>query len=137
MTLIHKFELCTSQVYNFFGQHFLFKVDILINNAGRSQRGLITETALEVDRQVFEIDLLAPISITKAILPYMIQEGQGHVVCTSSVAGKLGAPGSGSYSAAKHGIQVELKLVGFSFLADMLMTLQTSCIKAVLLWAIT
>lgn len=81
------------------------KVDILINNAGRSQRGLIVETALEVDRQVFEIDLLAPISVTKAILPFMIKEGQGHIVCTSSVAGKLGAPGSGSYSAAKHGIQ--------------------------------
>ncbi|XP_045184855.2 dehydrogenase/reductase SDR family member 7-like [Mercenaria mercenaria] len=81
------------------------KVDILVNNAGRSQRGLIVETALEVDRQVFELDLLAPISVTKAILPYMIKQRQGHIMCTSSVAGKLGAPGSGTYSAAKHGIQ--------------------------------
>lgn len=81
------------------------KVDILVNNAGRSQRGLIVETALEVDQQVFDLDLLAPISVTKAILPYMIKQGGGHIMCTSSVAGKLGAPGSASYTAAKHGIQ--------------------------------
>lgn len=81
------------------------KVDILVNNAGRSQRSLIVDTPIEVDRQVFEIDLLAPLSLTKAVLPHMIKQGQGHIVCTSSVAGKLGAPGSGSYSAAKHGIQ--------------------------------
>ena len=78
----------------------------MVNNAGRSQRGLIVETALEVDRQVFDLDLLAPISVTKAILPYMIKQGEGQIMCTSSVAGKLGAPGSGTYSAAKHGIQV-------------------------------
>ena len=83
-----------------------FKIDILVNNAGRSQRSLIVDTPLEVDRQVIDLDLLAPISVTKAVLPHMIKQGQGHITCTSSVAGKLGAPGSGIYSSAKHGLQV-------------------------------
>lgn len=81
------------------------KVDILVNNAGRSQRSLIVDTPIEIDRRVIEIDLLGPVSLTKAILPHMIKQGEGHILCTSSVAGKLGAPGSGSYSAAKHGLQ--------------------------------
>ncbi|KAL4237297.1 hypothetical protein ACF0H5_002015 [Mactra antiquata] len=81
------------------------KIDILVNNAGRSQRSLIIDTSIDVDRQVMELDLLAPISVTKAILPHMIGQGHGHIVCTSSVAGKIAAPGSGSYTAAKHGIQ--------------------------------
>jgi len=81
------------------------KLDILVNNAGRSQRSVILDTPLEVDRQVIDLDLVAPISLTKAVLPHMIATGGGHVVCTSSVAGELGAPGSAAYSAAKHGIQ--------------------------------
>ncbi|WAR19061.1 DHRS7-like protein [Mya arenaria] len=81
------------------------QIDLLVNNAGRSQRSLIVDTAVEVDRQVLDLDLLAPISLTKAVLPHMIARGRGHVMCTSSVAGKLPAPGSATYSAAKHGLQ--------------------------------
>ncbi|KAH3852169.1 dehydrogenase/reductase SDR family member 7-like [Dreissena polymorpha] len=90
----------TEQVMKYFK-----RIDILVNNAGRSQRSLIVDTPLEVDRQVIDLDLLAPISVTKAVLPHMIKQGQGHITCTSSVAGKLGAPGSGIYSSAKHGLQ--------------------------------
>jgi dehydrogenase/reductase SDR family protein 7 len=80
-------------------------IDVLVNNAGRSQRALIEETALQVDEEMFRLNVLGPISITKAVLPAMLARGSGHIVNTSSVAGKVGSPCSASYSAAKHAIQ--------------------------------
>lgn len=79
-------------------------IDILVNNAGRSQRSLIDQTPIEVDKGLFDIDVFAPISLTKTVLPHMVSRKQGHFFVTSSVAGKLAAPGSGSYTAAKHAI---------------------------------
>lgn len=45
---------------------------------------------MEVDREVLEINTLSPISLTKAVLPHFIERKAGHVVYTSSVAGKIG-----------------------------------------------
>lgn len=77
-------------------------VDVLVNNAGTSQRGLAEDTPLQVDKECLELNALGPISVTKAILPHMLARNSGHIVVTSSVAGKLGAPVSSAYSAAKH-----------------------------------
>ena len=68
----------------------MFQIDVLVNNAGRSQRSLINQTPVEVDKELFDIDVIAPISLTKAVLPYMVSRKQGHFLVTSSVAGKLG-----------------------------------------------
>ncbi|KAK3090809.1 hypothetical protein FSP39_014840, partial [Pinctada imbricata] len=81
------------------------KIDILVNNAGRSQRALWEKTSLEVDRQMLNTNVLGPLSITKAVLPHFIQQKSGHVVVTSSLAGKFGSPGLGSYSGSKHALQ--------------------------------
>jgi len=86
--------------------HLSSQIDLLVNNAGRSQRGLILDTEFAVDRHVIDLDLLGPISLTKAVLPHMVRQGCGHVMCTSSVAGVIPAPGSGTYAGAKHGLQV-------------------------------
>lgn len=80
------------------------QIDVLVNNAGRSQRSLIAKTPVEVDKQLFDVDFFAPVSLTKTVLPYMTAQKHGHFLVTSSVAGKLAAPGSGTYSAAKHAI---------------------------------
>ena len=48
------------------------------------------ETPLEVDRALLELNLLGTISITKAVLPYMLQQQGGDVVVVSSLAGKMG-----------------------------------------------
>ncbi|WP_368853907.1 SDR family NAD(P)-dependent oxidoreductase [Acinetobacter baumannii] len=61
-----------------------------MNNAGRSQRALFAETPLEIDRQMFNINMFGTISLTKCVLPHIIERQQGHIVCTSSTAGKLG-----------------------------------------------
>lgn len=45
---------------------------------------------MEVDREVLEINTFSPISLTKAVLPHFLERKAGHVVYTSSVAGKIG-----------------------------------------------
>lgn len=67
-----------------------FQINILVNNAGRSQRSLIEKCPMEVDREVLEINTFSPISLTKAVLPHFLERKAGHVVYTSSVAGKIG-----------------------------------------------
>jgi len=81
------------------------KIDILVNNAGRSQRALAAETSIEVDREMIEMNTLSVLSLTKAVLPHMMERKEGHIVVTSSVAGKIGAPFSATYSATKFALQ--------------------------------
>jgi dehydrogenase/reductase SDR family protein 7B len=80
------------------------RVDGLVNNAGISQRSLAIETAFSVYQKIIAVDLLAPIAITQALLPKMVQAGEGRIVAISSVAGIIGSPMRSAYSAAKHGL---------------------------------
>ena len=76
----------------------------LVNNAGISQRSLAVETALDVYRRIIDVDLMAPIALTQALLPRMVEAGGGRIVAISSVAGIIGAPLRSAYSAAKAGL---------------------------------
>jgi len=80
------------------------RIDMLINNAGISQRSLCVNTDMSVYRQILEVDVLGQIALTKSVLPLMLEQGSGHIAITSSVAGKLGAPQRTGYCAAKHAV---------------------------------
>lgn len=80
------------------------RIDGLVNNAGISQRSLAADTAFAVYERLIAVDLLAPIALTQAVLPRMLQAGGGRIVAISSVAGFVGAPLRSAYSAAKHGL---------------------------------
>jgi dehydrogenase/reductase SDR family protein 7 len=80
------------------------RVDMLINNAGISQRSLCVDTDMSVYRQIFEVDVLGQIALTKSVLPLMLEQRSGHIAITSSVAGKFGAPQRTGYCAAKHAV---------------------------------
>ncbi len=79
-------------------------IDLLINNAGISQRSLCLDTDMSVYRRLFEVDVMAPIALTRLVLPIMVQQGSGHIAVTASVAGKFGAPLRTGYCAAKHAV---------------------------------
>ncbi|WP_336986016.1 SDR family NAD(P)-dependent oxidoreductase [Altererythrobacter aquiaggeris] len=79
-------------------------VDMFVNNAGISQRSQAIQTPMQVYQDIVDIDLLAPIALTQALLPHMAQRGSGRLVFMSSIAGKVGVPLRTAYCAAKHGL---------------------------------
>ena len=80
------------------------RVDILINNAGVSQRSLALNTEPQVYTDLINIDLIAPIWLTQLNLPKMAAAGGAQIIAISSVAGRIGAPLRTAYCAAKHGL---------------------------------
>lgn len=76
------------------------RIDILINNAGISMRGLFRETNLETLRRVMDINFWGSVYCTKFALD-IILENKGTIVGMSSVAGYRGLPGRSGYSASK------------------------------------
>lgn len=99
LTEISAIPLIVERAWNFAG-----KIDMLINNAGISQRSLAMDTCFEVDRKVMELDYFAPVALTKSILPRLVQQKAGMIVNIVSVAGKVGSPMRSAYSAAKHAL---------------------------------
>jgi short-subunit dehydrogenase len=79
-------------------------IDILINNAGVSQRSFILDTDMAVYRQLMEIDYFGVIALTKLVLPRMVERRAGHIVTVSSVAGKVGTKLRSGYNGAKFGV---------------------------------
>jgi short-subunit dehydrogenase len=85
-------------------ERFFGAVDVLVNNAGWSQRGTVADTAVDVYRRLFELDFFAPLALTKAVLPGMRRRGIGHVVMIGSVVSKVATPTRSGYAAAKHAL---------------------------------
>ncbi|MFO7704365.1 MAG: SDR family NAD(P)-dependent oxidoreductase [Halopseudomonas sp.] len=80
------------------------RIDLLINNAGISQRSLALDTSLDVYRQLIEVDYMAPLALTQAVLPRMVEQGGGQMAVVSSVAGKVGTALRTGYCGAKHAV---------------------------------
>lgn len=79
-------------------------IDILINNGGISQRSLIQETTLDVDRRIMEVNYFGAIALTKNLLPHFISRKAGHFATLSSVTGKFGTQYRSGYAASKHAL---------------------------------
>jgi short-subunit dehydrogenase len=104
-------------------------IDVLVLNAGISQRSLTRDTDESVYRRLMEVNFFGPEALTRAVLTSMLEKKSGHIVVTSSVAGRFGVPLRSGYSAtkfalhgfyealraeeAKNGIRVTLVCPGF------------------------
>lgn len=79
-------------------------IDIMIHNAGISQRSLIIETDISVDKALMETNYLGTVALTKALLPKMIASGGGQFVVVTSLMGKFGSPYRSGYCGSKHAL---------------------------------
>jgi short-subunit dehydrogenase len=80
------------------------RVDILVANAGFGWAGRFADmSAADVDR-LMAVNLSAPIRLTQALLPGMVQRGQGYLAYVTSIAGRTGVSGEAVYSATKAGL---------------------------------
>src|SRR5712671_5080721 len=81
------------------------RVDVLVNNAGYGDVNSIEDTSLADFRAQIETNLFGVITVTKAAIPLMREQGAGHIIQYSSIGGRVGAMGRAPYSAAKWGVE--------------------------------
>jgi dehydrogenase/reductase SDR family member 7B len=82
----------------------LGSVDVLILNAGMSQRATFLDTAPAVFDRIMNLDFAAQVDMARRCLPAMVDRGSGTLVAVSSIAGLAGAPLRSAYSSAKHAL---------------------------------
>ncbi len=80
-------------------------VDVLVANAGLPASGPVSDFAPEDLDRALDVNLRAPLQLTRALVPGMIERGAGHVVFVASLHGKTASPGSAVYSATKFGLR--------------------------------
>lgn len=80
------------------------RIDIMVHNAGVSQRSFVRDTDFEVYRRLMDVDFFSTVALTQAVLPFMTQQKSGQFIVVSSVAGKVGTPMRSGYNAAKHAL---------------------------------
>lgn len=86
------------------------EIDILINNAGISMRGLLTETSTDVLHRLMDVNFFGAVYCTKYALDAIIKN-KGVIVGVSSIAGYRGLPGRSGYSASKFALQGWLEAI--------------------------
>ena len=82
------------------------RIDILINNAGMGITGAIEETPTDEMRNVFETNFFGTIEMMKAVLPQMRKQQSGLIINVTSIAGYMGLPFRGIYSATKGALEI-------------------------------
>ncbi|MEU3072958.1 oxidoreductase [Streptomyces laurentii] len=81
------------------------RIDVLVNNAGRTHVGSVEETGDAELRSLFDLHVFAPAALTRAVLPYMRARRSGAIVQLSSVGGQMSMAGFGAYSATKFALE--------------------------------
>jgi short-subunit dehydrogenase len=76
-------------------------IDIVMLNAGISQRTNVEDTSMDMVRKIMEINYFAPVAIAKCLLPKMVGRGYGKIAVTTSIAGRFGFPLRCGYSSSK------------------------------------
>jgi NAD(P)-dependent dehydrogenase (short-subunit alcohol dehydrogenase family) len=81
------------------------RIDVLVNNAGEAHASLVEETPLDIAMRVFDTNFWGVVRMTSAVLPSMRAQHSGRIINVGSLAGLVGVPGQGFYSASKHALE--------------------------------
>lgn len=81
------------------------RIDALVNNAGYGQHGPLEDIDEALFEKQFDVNVFGPHRLVRAVLPHMREREDGTIVNVSSLAGRLAAPGMGTYSASKFAIE--------------------------------
>ena len=81
------------------------RIDILVNNAGYGQFGCTEDVSVEDFRKQFETNFFSVVRIIQEVAPFMRKQGSGIIVNISSVAGRMGLPGSPAYISSKFALE--------------------------------
>lgn len=101
MTQSETHQDCFNSVVEHFGT-----IDIIINNVGLSQRARWEYIESKVDHQIFELNVFSVVNLTRIAIKYFNGKGKGRLAVMSSIAGLIGVPYTGSFSATKHALHV-------------------------------
>ena len=81
------------------------RLDILVNNAGMGVYGPLEALSVEAIEQQFQVNLMGPILLMRAVLPEMRKNKYGRIINVSSIAGAIGFPFMDVYSGSKFGLE--------------------------------
>ena len=81
------------------------RIDAVVNNAGNAIMGAIEDTSIEEAQAQLDTNFFGVLRVCRAVLPRMRAQGGGHIVNVSSLAGVIGLPFSGLYSASKFALE--------------------------------
>jgi len=93
------FEAACEQAWSWLG-----RVDIVVHNAGISQRSRVEEVTDEVLDRIMEVNFMGAVRLARLQLVRFQQQGSGHFVVISSLSGKFGVPYRSVYCASKHAL---------------------------------
>lgn len=93
-------------------------IDVLVNNAGMGIAGSIEETTIEEAKRQFEVNFFGVMRLCQQVIPLMRAQGNGRIINISSLAGTIGLPFQGLYSASKFAMEglseaLRLEVVAF------------------------
>jgi dehydrogenase/reductase SDR family protein 7 len=100
------------QVLDHFGH-----LDILVNNAGRAVEGQFASVPMSLDKAVFDLNVMGPVSLAKTVLPHFLARGSGQIVQISSNLSRYPAPNASSYAASKAAVWVTAETIAVVYLS--------------------
>ena len=80
------------------------RIDILVNNAGTSERTPFTEYTEEIFDKVMDLNVRGVVNASRAAVDYMVEQGSGVILSTSSMVSKYGQPAGLAYPASKFAV---------------------------------
>lgn len=81
------------------------RIDVLVNNAGRTHVGAVEETTDQELRDLFDLHVFGPTALVRAVLPHLRERRSGAIVQMSSMGGQMSFAGFGAYSATKFALE--------------------------------